>query len=240
VPSNSDGVAIGDRMKRQYEDRTDYALPRRTYTIVRVDGRAFHTLTKPLKRPFDYDFIAMMDSTALCMCREMAGAQIAYVQSDEISVLLTDFTTILTDAWFDASLRKMCSVSASIATAWFNLYWTENGHKPLATFDSRAFTIPDPIEVENYFIWRQQDWTRNSIQMVARHHYSHKQLHGKNVKDMQEMIHKKDDNWAQYHSRAKNGRFLWREEEGWASQSDMIFTQNREELRKRIPTIEIS
>lgn len=34
---------LGDRIKSQYEDRTRIALPRRTYTIIRVDGKAFHT-----------------------------------------------------------------------------------------------------------------------------------------------------------------------------------------------------
>ena len=35
-----------------------------------------------------------------------------------------------------------------------------------AMFDARVFILPKE-EVNNYFIWRQQDATRNSIQMVA-------------------------------------------------------------------------
>lgn len=38
--------SLGDRMKAQYEDRTRVILPRRTYTLVRVDGKAFHTFTR--------------------------------------------------------------------------------------------------------------------------------------------------------------------------------------------------
>ena len=44
---------LGDRMKDFYEDRTRYKLARRTNTIIRIDGKAFHTYTKGLERPFD-------------------------------------------------------------------------------------------------------------------------------------------------------------------------------------------
>ena len=40
------------RMKEQYEFRTRYFLPRRTYSIIRLDGKAFHSYTRKLKRPF--------------------------------------------------------------------------------------------------------------------------------------------------------------------------------------------
>lgn len=43
--------SLGDRMKRQYEDRTRLMLPRRTYTILRCDGKAFHTLTRRCEKP---------------------------------------------------------------------------------------------------------------------------------------------------------------------------------------------
>jgi tRNA(His) guanylyltransferase len=81
--------SLGDRMKSQYEDRTRLYLPRRTYTIVRVDGRAFHSYCRGLERPFDRDLMADMDATAIALCEEMQGARLAFVQSDEISVLLT-------------------------------------------------------------------------------------------------------------------------------------------------------
>jgi tRNA(His) guanylyltransferase len=77
--------ALGERMKKQYEDRTRYMLPRRTYTILRVDGRAFHTWTRGLAKPYDKRFIEAMDYTACKLCQEMAGAQCAFAQSDEIS-----------------------------------------------------------------------------------------------------------------------------------------------------------
>ena len=79
--------SLGDRMKSQYESRTRYALPRRTYTILRVDGKAFHTYTRDCERPFDAALMRDMDLTAIALCEQIEGAQFAYVQSDEISLL---------------------------------------------------------------------------------------------------------------------------------------------------------
>lgn len=111
---------LGDRIKNFYENRTRIVLPRRTYTIIRCDGKAFHTYTRGLKKPFDADFISDMDATAAYLCKNIMGVKLAYVQSDEISLILTDFDSIGTQAWFDNNMQKMASVSASMATAAFN------------------------------------------------------------------------------------------------------------------------
>jgi tRNA(His) 5'-end guanylyltransferase len=230
-------------MLRQYEDRTRYALPRRTYTIIRVDGQAFHTYTRPLKRPFDTEFIGAIDQVAQFLCAEIQGAQFAYSQSDEISLLLTDFDRDTTDAWFDGDLRKIVSISASLAT-WKFAYIMGSNRR--ACFDSRAFTIPDPIEVENYFIWRQRDWTRNSLQMVARCHYKQKELTGKSAADMHEMLHQKGENWAAYSPRCKNGGLTRRRQiastsnkdvtrHTWTTAAAFPFTKARPSLKALIP-----
>ena len=111
---------LGDRMKAFYEDRTRIKLPRRTYTIIRIDGKAFHTYTKGLKRPFDTGLIDDMNWTTEYLCKNIQGVKFGYVQSDEISLVLTDFDTLQTDLWFDGNLQKMASIAASMATARFN------------------------------------------------------------------------------------------------------------------------
>lgn len=207
---------LGKRMKSQYESRTRTYLPRRTYTIIRLDGKAFHTFTRGMERPYDVKFMEAMDATAKFLCENIQGCKMAYVQSDEISLLLTDFSTITTDAWFDGQVQKMVSVSASMATAAFNraLLKTMNLKKfekvkdeeisisfsalsaynaPMAFFDARVFTIPDPVEVENYFVWRQKDAMRNSLSMVAQFLFSHKELQGKSQEDMKQMICEKQN-----------------------------------------------
>lgn len=241
---------LGDRIKERYENRTRTLLPRRTYTIIRVDGKAFHTWTKKMDRPFDNELMSVMDLVAATMCEEIQGAQFAYVQSDEISILLTDFEKITTEAWFNGNIQKMVSVSASIATAKFNdatldLFLNQKIEKfhnmDLALFDSRVFTISDPAEVANYFIWRQQDASRNSLQMAARALYSHKELEGKNNKELHDMCHEKGVNWNDYTARQKRGGLIRRntnpDVRGWLADGAPIFTQEPDVLRNLIPKI---
>lgn len=230
---------LGDRMKSYYEDRTRYSLTRRTYTIIRLDGKAFHTYTQGLQRPFDDKLMFDMDDTAEFVCKNVQGAKMAFVQSDEISILLTDFDNLQTDAWFDGNIQKIVSVSASYATAKFN----ELRPGKLAFFDARVFQIPNRTEVENYFIWRQQDTARNSIQSVAQCMYSQKELHGKNTNELQELIFQKGTNWNDFAPRYKRGRVTRKEtfsigdaaHSQWYTGNCPIFTQEREFLNALIP-----
>lgn len=232
---------LGDRMKENYENRTRTFLPRRTFTIIRIDGKAFHTYTRGLQRPFDDKLINDMDETAGFLCKNIQGSKLAFVQSDEISILLTDFGEINTNAWFDGNIQKIVSVSASLATAKFN----ELRPNKLAFFDSRVFTIPSRTEVENYLIWRQQDTTRNSISSVAQSLYNHKALEGKNTSEQQEMIFQKGINWNDYAPKYKRGRVIERQsydKDGtmrskWISVEPPIFTQDRDFLNTRIPVL---
>ena len=216
--------ALGDRMKEFYEDRTRIKLPRRTFTIIRIDGKAFHTYTRGLERPFDEGLVEDMDATAAYLCKNIQGAKFAYVQSDEISLVLTDFDDLGTHAWFDNNLQKMVSVAASMATSEFNRLRLMRGfgnyeQTPaqgraivsqfnMAQFDARAFQIPFIDEVENYFIWRQQDAVRNSISSVAQSLYSPKQLHGVKTDQMQELIFQKGINWNDFAPRLKRGGII--------------------------------
>lgn len=220
---------LGTRMKDDFENRSRILLPRRNFTIIRIDGKAFHTYTKGCERPFDDALMNDMDSTAQYLCENITGAKFAFVQSDEISILITDFENEGTQAWFDNNLQKMCSISASMATAKFNhlriirelnqggdrhenwMSKEEMENFALAHFDSRVFQIPSRTEVSNYFIWRQQDTTRNSIQSVAQSLYKHQELNGKNTKELQEMIFQKGINWNDYAPKYKRGRMISRE-----------------------------
>lgn len=201
-------------MKERYEDRTRYFLPRRTYTIIRLDGKAFHTYTRGMEKPYSELLTNAMDFTAINLCKEIQGVKFAYTQSDEISLLLTDFSGPETQAWFDGNIQKIVSVAASIATVHFNNGMMLNSPTPAmrAMFDARVFTIPDRTEVANYFIWRQQDAVRNSIQMLAQSLYSHKQLEGKNSSELQELTFQKGKNWNDVAVRNKRGGFVAKKE----------------------------
>lgn len=219
--------SLGDRMKGNYENRTRFYLTRRTPVIIRLDGKAFHTLTRHCDKPFDANFIDAMKETARYLCENIQGCKLGYVQSDEISLLLTDFDLLTTDAWFDHNLQKMCSVSASMATVMFNKIWQVCHENTLALFDSRCFNIPKE-EVANYFVWRQKDWIRNSVQMLAQAYFSHKELHKKKVPDMHEMLYTKGVNWANLSPHLKNGTtFIKMVDGGWLEDSRFIASEGR-------------
>jgi len=223
-----DKTSLGDRMKG-YENIERRYLPRRMDTIIRIDGKAFHNYTKGFDEPYDKSFLTCMEMTAKDLCENIEGVKLAYTQSDEISLLLTDNETIDTQPWFGKNIQKMVSVAASLATFYFNRHvqdafasahagnadfdgtWASAGLEKayiddrLAVFDARVFVLPHE-EVLNYFEWRQQDCTRNSIQSAGQTYFSHKQLNYKSGTDIQLMLFKeKDINWNDYPNFFKRG-----------------------------------
>lgn len=212
---------LGLRMKN-YEQVTEIFLIRRIPVIIRIDGKAFHSFTRRFyKKGFSEAFMLKMQEVALEVSKEIQGCSFAYGQSDEISFLLTDYKTIRTEAWFDYNLRKLCSVSSSIASQVLKM---TNG-----IFDSRAFNLPQD-EVVNYFIWRQQDALRNSIQMAGQEYFSPKQLNGKNCNEIQEMLFKeKGINFNDYSVLRKRGYCVVNKE---IDLNIPVFTQDRNYVEK--------
>ncbi len=220
--------SFGDRMKG-YEDISRIYLTKRMPVIIRIDGKAFHSFTKGFQRPFDDVLIKAMQGTAKYLCENIMGCKLAYTQSDEISLLLVDYESIETQPWFENNLQKIVSITSSMATLAFNKllsealppmdtlsaeqanhYW--NAINKGAMFDARAFILPKE-EVCNYFIWRQQDATRNSIQMAAQALFSHNQLQNKNCNQLQEMMFQKYNiNWSDYATVYKRGSCCIRKE----------------------------
>jgi len=198
---------LGDRMKG-YEDISRAHLTTKLPVIIRLDGKAFHTYTKGLKRPYSQDLMGVMDDLTKFLCNQIQNVKMAYTQSDEISLLLVDYDDIKTSAWFDNNLQKMVSVAAGLASSWLSLQSARLfPEQRLATFDARAFILPVP-EVNNYFIWRQQDWNRNSLSMLAQSLYSHKELQGKGRAEQHELCFQKGVNWATLSSHIKDGRVV--------------------------------
>lgn len=197
--------SLGDRMK-MYENTSRYSLMRRMPLIIRVDGKAFHSLTRNMNRPFDDGLSHAMSETALYLCQHIQNCKLAYTQSDEISLLLTDYDRFNTESWFDRNLQKTVSVSAAMATLAFNdairPIYPDKTH---ALFDSRTFILARE-EVCNYFQWRASDASRNSIQMVARANFSHKSLENLNCDQIQEKLFtEKNINWNDTPTRYKRG-----------------------------------
>lgn len=251
---------LGDRMK-DYENVSRITLVKKTPVIIRLDGKAFHSFTRGMRRPFDKILMGAMQETCKYLCENIMGCKLAYTQSDEISLLLVDYERQESQQWFSNGLQKMVSVSASMATLAFNNAFREQVENAVhffddeeeyqkytrkfdkALFDSRAFVLPKE-EVCNYFIWRQHDASRNSIQMVAQSLFSHKELMGKNTGELQEMLFQGYEiNWNDYAVPEKRGSCIVKkqyEKEGttrthWVVDKEIpIFTQDRDYIDKYV------
>lgn len=228
-----DNTALARRMKKFYENVPKTRLIRRMPVCIRLDGKAFHTFLKGFKKPFDDLFIKTMQETMLYLCKNIQGCVLGYTQSDEISLILIDYQNLTTSAWFDDEVQKICSVSASMATLTFNKLLKNNVDKYKvekwdgvskykngedeyietllravdkgAMFDSRCFNIPKE-EVANLIFWRQFDASKNSIQMVGRANFSHKELKNKSCNDIQDMLMtQKGINWNDLPTYQKRG-----------------------------------
>lgn len=195
---------LGARMKR-YEDASSFTLLPRTPVMIRVDGRAFHTFTRTCRKPFDPRIIRAMVTAAQRTAADMAGFRLGYVQSDEATFLSDDLASLESQAWFGNRVHKLVSLSASMFTAAFNKSWPG---EELATFDSRAFSIPRE-DAPNAFVWRQRDWERNGLQMLAQSHFTHAQLQGKSHADIHAMLHACGVKWSRLTDQWKNGTFVF-------------------------------
>ncbi|TFH10344.1 MAG: hypothetical protein E4H14_02725 [Candidatus Thorarchaeota archaeon] len=268
----TDKTSLGDRMK-QYEATSQTTLLRRTPIIIRIDGRAFHTFTKRIVAeypqsergftdadvmaryvvdsaladdPFSIKLHTVMTKTAKDLFDGVQNAVFIYTQSDEISILLRDWDKHETQQWFGGNVQKMVSLSASIATESFNHYFMtqfESPRRPKAHFDSRVYNIPQE-EVTNYFIWRQQDASRNSVQMLGHFFFSQKQMHGKSNNEVQDMMMERGVNWNDLATWKKRGSAVYKKKSSFMGVRDLdavvtdlgipIFTQDRDFVERHL------
>lgn len=256
--------SLGTRMKEYYEGIPKTRLMRRTPVAIRIDGKAFHTFTRGFRKPFDMVLMESMQETMKYLCENIQGCVFGYTQSDEITLILIDYQKKETSAWFDYEVQKMCSISASMATMVFNRIFRSKAKEDIdyineawniddedkkyvkslykalesgAMFDARCFNIPKE-EVTNLVYWRQQDATRNSIQMVGRAYFSHKELNNKSCDDIQEMLWSTYNiNWDKFPITQKRGTACIKDANGkWFVDKEMpiLKGENREYLEKLI------
>lgn len=218
--------SLGNRMK-DYESVSKNRMTRRSPVIIRCDGKAFHNFCKRFERPYDKFFNDCMNAVMVKLCSEIQGAKYGERHSDEISILVTDYDKVTTDAYFDYEVQKIVSVVAGMATAElcrhlaikereyetcsknFDEIYTKrhviSWNESWPVFDCRCFNIPKE-EISNYFWWRMLDAKRNSINMMAQSLFSHKQLQGKTCDEMQELLFsEKGINWNDVYQGQKAG-----------------------------------
>ena len=202
---------FGDRMK-MYEGmeagrRFMPLLP----LLARIDGRAFHSFTRGMDRPFDAVFSAAMVDTTVALVKE-TGACMGYTQSDEITLAWYSENP-KTQLWFDGRIAKMTSQLGAQATLIFYRLVLERMPQyanRMPSFDARVWNVPTRSEGANVFLWREWDATKNSVSMAASAHYSHKALEGKNSPQKHDMLHDKGVNWNDYPALFKRGAYVQR------------------------------
>ena len=227
---------LSDRMKF-YENHNKQYLSPNQYVLMRLDGKNFSKFTKKyFDKPFDYNFIELMEYTMKYLFDNISGCVAGYVQSDEITIHLTDMKSVGMEGWFNYRVDKMCSIAAGMATAKFNNHLTQrllidsdcNNYDdvsydfneivskfPLPVFDCRVWNVPNENEAKNVFLWRQRDCVRNSVLQYAQSFFSHKELMNKNIDKCKEMIKNKSDEynipWEDLDDCVKYGTFIFKE-----------------------------
>ncbi len=179
--------------------------------IARLDGKCFHSFTRPLERPYDKRLSDLMVETTKSLVTDTCAC-IGYTQSDEISLIFYSSDT-RTQILFDGRIAKMTSILAAGCTVVFNELLPEfipRKHDAPPIFDCRVWCVPTKEEAANVLVWRELDATRNSVQMAAQAHYSHKQLMNKNQGDLQELLFQKGINWNDYPAFFKRGTYIQR------------------------------
>lgn len=219
-------MRLGDRMKLYEKAEAGRRLMPLLPICVRIDGKTFSKLTKPLERPYDKRLSdGMVQVTKMLV--EATGARCGYTQSDEISLVLYS-DDVESQVFFDGKIQKLASVIASMATAYFNdlvragvafkdgrLVGSMDQAIPeiadkLALFDARVWNVPSLLEAANCLVWRELDATRNSVSSAAQAHFSHKALNGKKSGQMQDMLMEKGVNWNDYPAFFKRGTYVIR------------------------------
>lgn len=245
-----------------YEVIAKGQLIKRMPVAIRIDGKAFHTFTKGMQKPFDKNLVRAMQETTLKLCQNIQGCVFGYTQSDEITLILIDYQTFETSAWFDNEIQKICSIAASMATLYFNkefaqrikwfaynpekMNWDEyvkycevyeKAVEKGAMFDARCFNIPKE-EVANLIYWRQLDAMRNSVQMVGQYWFSHKELQGKNCNNIKEMLVQRNlTPWEEYPVYFQRGSACFKNKLAgiWGIDIDMpIIKDDRDYVNKQI------
>jgi tRNA(His) 5'-end guanylyltransferase len=179
--------------------------------LARIDGRAFHSFCHDLERPYDMRLIDLMVAVTRYMVGETC-ANIGYTQSDEINLAWLG-EDIKSEVFFDGRIFKMTSVLAAMATVKFNELLCEyipGKDHLLPLFDCRVWQTPSREEAANVFVWREQDATRNSLQMAAQSLFSHDELQGKKSPDLHDMLFSRGVNWNDYPDSFKRGTYLKR------------------------------
>ena len=230
--------------KRYTRDKFMPGLP----IVSRLDGRAFHTFTRGLEKPYDLNLVECMKKTASEMV-DRFNATLGYTQSDEISLAwIANQEEQDKQIIFDGKLFKLNSILASTCSVIFYrniLELLPQKADYLPVFDCRSWQTPNLYEAALAFFWRERDATRNSINMLAQSLFSHKELQNKSVPEVHDMLKSKGINWNDLEDGLKRGWYYSKiqveEDLDLSSRTDIPeeFRVNKRVFRKKVTRKEI-
>jgi len=207
---------LGDRQKFYESQSTSKSFIKGIPLMCRLDGKAFHTFTKGLERPYDVRLSSIMVILTKYLVK-ITNAKVGYTQSDEITLYLNT-NSVNSELFFNGKEFKLYSISGIASSKFYQLITKYLSEKCVdddllitPSFDARWFNVPNIDEVVNNFIWRQNDAIRNSISMAAQSVYSHNDLQFKPSNVLQEMLFQKGINWNNYPPFFKHGTFVKRQ-----------------------------
>ena len=141
---------------------------------------------------------------------------------------------IFPDSWYEGGTNNPEEIARYEAIAPLLRAYTKAIDS--AMFDARCFNIPKE-EVTNLIFWRQQDATRNSIEMVGQANFSQNELDCKGLNKIQDMLHEQRGiNWNDFPIEQKRGSACLKGENGWYIDHEMpiLRGENREYVEKLI------
>jgi len=188
---------------KNLEHENERRLPEHGFSVLRLDGVNFKRVTAELEKPFSVPFErAMNEATIAVLKGAFPQALIAYVGSDEISIVLSNEFELP----YAGRLEKLLTISAGYATAGFNRSIDEL--KNLALFDARVITFDDEELVHEYLTWRRLDVRKNATSMAAYALHSHKSLQGVSTRERGELL--VGTEFEKINEVTFNGRFVTR------------------------------
>lgn len=150
-------MKVQDRLNK-YSSVFDYELPVKLPVITIISGRNFGRLTGLINKPFSEELSQCLSSALLKVMQEVDGAVFGYSFSDEIVVISRNDNTHETLPWLNNKIQKLASITASIATASFNIHAAALDLTLLgeASFSTQVFTVPNITEAINVLVSKQQ------------------------------------------------------------------------------------
>lgn len=223
-PAMARDVDTLGEVQKKYESMVLESFMPGIPVIARLDGKAFHTFTKNLKKPFDLDLQMCMKNTLIALC-EKFQVDVGYSQSDEITLVW--YNTRPEKMVYNGRSAKFMSLLASTCSVEFYknvIQYLPQKIEDTPVFDCRVFQVESAQRAFENVLWRWLDARKNSVNMLASAHFSAKALLNVSTKVRRNMLEARGIMWDELHDDCKVGYFCKRQV--WLKEVTAEFKEN--------------